>query len=135
MSVIKDIVSLKSNIVRCDSKVFVSLTEIHSCSLFEDFFRASLKNCEEFFVCHIFKQLKKYTQKESNLHQRIRNPLLYPLSYGCVERLTFEVDDDMFFAVLFQSLEDAFDHSPIFITKLIKVKNIFDPMLDMNMVD
>lgn len=53
MSVIKDIVSLKSNIVRYDSKVFVSLTEIHSCGLFKDFFGTILKDFEELFVCHI----------------------------------------------------------------------------------
>ena len=30
----------------------------------------------------IIKQVKKYTQKESNLHLRYRKPTFYPLNYG-----------------------------------------------------
>ena len=52
-----------------------------------------------------------------------------------MEILTFEVDVDMFLAALFQSAEDVFKHSLIFIRKIVKVNIILDPMLNMNMIN
>ena len=57
MSFIKHIISFITERNVTDCNVLISLVKINCCSLFEHVFRLGLKNREELFVCHIFKQI------------------------------------------------------------------------------